>query len=86
MLGVKLNPKINGKKQITQFRYVEHITVDDGQFDTKTAKRICVYEIGKSVSDIDEFFTLKEKIELKAQGKPLQYVPVVPFVTKKRTW
>ncbi|MDD7545585.1 DUF4055 domain-containing protein [Actinobacillus porcinus] len=84
VLGVKVE-KINGKKQITQFRYVEHITVDDGQFDTKTAKRICVYEIGKvsKYDDIDGTFTLKEDIELKAQGKPLQYVPVVPFVTKK---
>ncbi|MFZ7174848.1 hypothetical protein ACLSYX_08545 [[Pasteurella] aerogenes] len=72
VLGVKID-KINGKKQITQFRYVEHITVDDGQFDTKTAKRICVYEIGKvsKYDDIDGAFTLKEEIELKAQGNTI---------------
>ncbi|MDY4280851.1 MAG: DUF4055 domain-containing protein [[Pasteurella] mairii] len=88
VLGFKVG-RINGKKQITQFRYKEFIPVDDGEFGVKTIEQINVYEIGRvrkfrlSGQGKSSDFVEVEEVGLTAQGKSLSFIPVVPFVTKK---
>ncbi|MCK3657232.1 hypothetical protein A4G18_00480 [Pasteurellaceae bacterium Pebbles2] len=85
VLGFKTE-RINGKQQITQFRYKELITIDDGEFGTKTIEQINVIELGKirrfrpNEKGDDGF---NEEIDLKLNGKSLDFVPIVPFITKK---
>lgn len=84
VLGIKTD-RHNGKQRITQFRFVVNEQVDDGNFGVKTIKHIYVYEVGKvsRYAEIDGEFTLAEELQLTAQNKLLDFVPVVPFVTKR---
>ncbi|TNG94869.1 DUF4055 domain-containing protein [Pasteurellaceae bacterium USgator11] len=89
VLGFK-HGMIGGKRQLTQFRYQEFITVDDGEFGTKTIRQINVYEIGRvrkyqetTLADGKGGFVLVEDILLKAAGKTLSTIPIAAFITKK---
>ncbi|MDO9777167.1 DUF4055 domain-containing protein, partial [Glaesserella parasuis] len=84
VLGFKTD-KIKGKRQITQFRYMEDVAVDDGEFGTKIEKIIYVYEIGRmrKYKKADGQWTLIDDVQLLAQNRPLEIVPVVPFITKE---
>lgn len=84
VLGFKTE-RINGKPQLTQFRYKESVIEDDGEFGQKTVEQINVYELGKlrKFRQTDAGFTEIETIELKAKGKTLDFIPIVPFITKK---
>lgn len=88
VLGIKCE-RINGKKQLIQFRYKEYVAVDDGEFGTKLVEQINVYEIGKvrkfqlSGNGKDENFLQVDEATLTANSKPLSFIPIVPFITKK---
>ena len=89
VLGIKYG-RINGSKVMTQFRYKEFVTEEDGEFATKVVEQINVYEIGRvrkykaqSKGKSDTSFVEIENIEVKANGIPLTFIPIVPFVTKK---
>lgn len=89
VLGIKYE-RINGNKVMTQFRYKEFVTEEDGEFATKVVEQINVYEIGRvrkykaqSKGKSDTSFVEIENIEVKANGIPLTFIPIVPFVTKK---
>lgn len=82
--------RINGKRVITQFRYKEYLTEDDGEFNTKTVEQINVYEIGRvrkykanTAGKDGAEFVMTEDIAVIANGKPLSFIPIVPFITKK---
>lgn len=89
VLGIKYD-LINGNRVMTQFRYKEFVTEDDGEFATKVVEQINVYEIGKvrkykaqSNGKGGLSFIEIENIEVKANGVPLTFIPIVPFITKK---
>ncbi|MDP0027381.1 DUF4055 domain-containing protein [Glaesserella parasuis] len=84
VLGFKTD-KIKGKRQITQFRYMEEVAVDDGEFGSKIEKIIYVYEIGRmrKYKATEGQWTLIDDVQLLAQNRPLEVVPVVPFITKE---
>ncbi|OOF55771.1 DUF4055 domain-containing protein [Rodentibacter genomosp. 2] len=84
VLGFK-TARINGKQQITQFRYKENVIEDDGEFALKTIEQICVYEIGRvrKYRKLQNGWQLHEEVQLFAQNKPLDYVPIVAFSTNK---
>lgn len=89
VLGIKYE-RINGNKVMTQFRYKEFVTEEDGEFATKVVEQINVYEIGRvrkyktqSNNKGALSFVEIENIEVKANGIPLTFIPIVPFVTKK---
>lgn len=89
VLGIKYD-RINGNKIMTQFRYKEFVTEEDGEFATKVVEQINVYEIGRvrkykaqSNGKGALSFVEIENIEVKANGIPLTFIPIVPFVTKK---
>ena len=84
VLGIK-TARVNGKQAITQFRYVVNEQVEDGEFGVKTVKRVYVYEIGKvrKFSEAEGEFRLESELLLTAQNRPLDFVPVVPFITKR---
>lgn len=86
VLGFK-TAMLNGKRRLTQFRYREIILEDDGEFGEKAVEQICVYEIGRvrKFRKNDGGYTETERIELKANGKPLNFIPIVPFITKPIT-
>lgn len=84
VLGIK-TARVNGKQAITQFRYVVNEQVEDGEFGVKTVKHVYVYEIGKvrKFSEAEGEFRLESELLLTAQNRPLDFVPVVPFITKR---
>ncbi|MCT8572669.1 DUF4055 domain-containing protein, partial [Glaesserella parasuis] len=84
VLGFKTD-KIKGKRQITQFRYMEEVSVDDGEFGSKIEKVIYVYEIGRmrKYKAAEGQWALIDDVQLLAQNRPLEVVPVVPFITKE---
>ena len=84
VLGIK-TARVNGKQAITQFRYVVNEQVEDGEFGVKTVKHVYVYEIGKvrKFSEAEGGFRLESELLLTAQNRPLDFVPVVPFITKR---
>ena len=89
VLGIKYD-RINGNKVMTQFRYKEFVTEEDGEFATKVVEQINVYEIGRvrkykpqSDGNGKSSFIEIENIEVKANGAPLTFIPIVPFITKK---
>ena len=89
VLGIKYD-RINGNKIMTQFRYKEFVMEEDGEFATKVVEQISVYEIGKvrkykaqSNGKGGLSFVEIENIEVKANGVPLTFIPIVPFITKK---
>ena len=84
VLGIKI-ARVNGKQAITQFRYVVNEQVEDGEFGVKTVKHVYVYEIGKvrKFSEAEGEFRLESELLLTAQNRPLDFVPVVPFITKR---
>lgn len=89
VLGIKYD-RINGNKVMTQFRYKEFVTEEDGEFATKVVEQINVYEIGRvrkykpqSNGKGALSFVEIENIEVKANGIPLTFIPIVPFITKK---
>ena len=84
VLGIK-TARVNGKQAITQFRYVVNEQVEDGEFGVKTMKHVYVYEIGKvrKFSEAEGEFRLESELLLTAQNRPLDFVPVVPFITKR---
>lgn len=83
VLGFK-TARINGKTAFTQFRYQEIVTEDDGEFGSKQARYIYVYEIGRvrKYSESDGGLSLVADMQIKAQNTPLAFVPIVPFITK----
>lgn len=83
VLGLK-TAVINGKRQLTQFRYREWLTVPNGEFGEKQIEQIVVYEMGRvrKFRQIDGQFVETERIELKAQNQPLGFVPITAFITK----
>ena len=84
VLGIK-TARVNGKQAITQFRYVVNEQVEDGEFGVKTVKHVYVYEISKvrKFSEAEGEFRLESELLLTAQNRPLDFVPVVPFITKR---
>ena len=84
VLGIK-TARVNGKQAITQFRYVVNEQIEDGEFGVKTVKHVYVYEIGKvrKFSEAEGGFRLESELLLTAQNRPLDFVPVVPFITKR---
>lgn len=89
VLGIKYE-RINGNKVMTQFRYKEFVTEEDGEFSTKVVEQINVHEIGRvrkykpqSDGNGKSSFVEIENIEVKANGVPLTFIPIVPFITKK---
>lgn len=89
VLGIKYD-RINGNKVMTQFRYKEFVTEEDGEFATKVVEQINVHEIGRvrkykpqSDGNGKSSFVEIENIEVKANGVPLTFIPIVPFITKK---
>ena len=84
VLGMK-TARVNGKQAITQFRYVVNEQVEDGEFGVKTVKYVYVYEIGKvrKFSEAEGEFRFESELQLTAQNRPLDFVPVVPFITKR---
>lgn len=84
VLGIK-TARVNGKQAITQFRYVVNEQVEDGEFGVKTVKHVYVYEIGKvrKFSEAEGEFRFESELQLTAQNRPLDFVPVVPFITKR---
>ena len=84
VLGMK-TARVNGKQAITQFRYVVNEQVEDGEFGVKTVKHVYVYEISKvrKFSEAEGEFRLESELLLTAQNRPLDFVPVVPFITKR---
>lgn len=84
VLGMK-TARVNGKQAITQFRYVVNEQVEDGEFGVKTVKHVYVYEIGKvrKFSEAEGEFRFESELQLTAQNRPLDFVPVVPFITKR---
>lgn len=84
VLGFK-TAKINGKRQITQFRFKSVEVVDDGDFDSKDEDVIYVYEAGRmrkyKKSDAD--WVVVEDLPLIVKNRPLDVVPVVPFITRE---
>lgn len=84
VLGIK-TARVNGKQAITQFRYVVNEQVEDGEFGVKTVKHVYVYEIGKvrKFSEAEGKFRFESELQLTAQNRPLDFVPVVPFITKR---
>ncbi|QPB42214.1 DUF4055 domain-containing protein [Rodentibacter haemolyticus] len=77
---------INGKQQLTQFRYKENVIEDDGEFAVKTVEQICVYEIGRvrKYRKQQNGWQLVEDLQLFAQNRPLAYIPIVAFSTNKK--
>lgn len=84
VLGFKSEMR-NGKRQLVQFRYRETVIEPDGEFGEKAVEQVCVYEIGRvrKFRKTDGGFTEVANIELKAGGKPLDFIPIVPFITKQ---
>lgn len=90
VLGIKYE-KRNGKIAISQFRYREYINEDDGEFGTRKVSQINVCEPGKVTKyrpSLDsgkgkESYLKTESVEVKANGQPLDFIPVIPFITKK---
>ena len=84
VLGMR-TARVNGKQAITQFRYVVNEQVEDGEFGVKTVKHVYVYEIGKvrKFSEAEGEFRFESELQLTAQNRPLDFVPVVPFITKR---
>ena len=84
VLGIK-TARVNGKQAITQFRYVVNEQFEDGEFGVKTVKHVYVYEISKvrKFSEAEGEFRLESELLLTAQNRPLDFVPVVPFITKR---
>lgn len=90
VLGIKYE-KRNGKIAISQFRYREYINEDDGEFGTRKVIQINVCEPGKVTKyrpNLDsgkgkELYLKTESVEVKANGQPLDFIPVIPFITKK---
>lgn len=81
VLGMK-TARVNGKQAITQFRYVVNEQVEDGEFGVKTVKHVYVYEIGKvrKFSEAEGEFRFESELQLTAQNRPLDFVPVVPLL------
>lgn len=83
VLGMRTTA-INGQQKLTQFRYKENVVELDGEFGEKTVEQICVYEIGKvrKFRQTENGFVEHEVIELKAQNRSLDFIPIVAFSTK----
>lgn len=81
VLGIK-TARVNGKQAITQFRYVVNEQVEDGEFGVKTVKHVYVYEIGKvrKFSEAEGEFRFESELQLTAQNRPLDFVPVIARV------
>lgn len=84
VLGFKTKT-INGKQQLTQFRYKETIVEDDGEFGEKTVEQICVYDIGRvrRYRKLQSGWERVEDLPLFAQNQPLDYIPIVAFATNQ---
>lgn len=89
VLGIKYERR-NGKMAITQFRYREFVEEDNGDFLTKKIEQINVCEPGKvtkyrlnQVHGGKGEFSEFESANVKVNGQPLTFIPVVPFITKK---
>ncbi|OBX06192.1 DUF4055 domain-containing protein [Gallibacterium genomosp. 3] len=83
VLGFKTG-RVNGREVITQFRYVETITIDKDEFTTEEIEQINVYEIGRvrKYQKATDNYELVDDIELKIAGKRLDFIPIVAFSTK----
>lgn len=84
VLGIKTE-NIGGQQKLTQFRYKENVIEADGEFGEKIVEQINVYEIGKvrKFRQTEQGFAEVESVELKAKGKPLDFIPIVAFSTKE---
>ncbi|HHT7859528.1 DUF4055 domain-containing protein [Pasteurella multocida] len=83
--------RINGKRVFTQFRYREFVDEENGEFGLKQIEQINVYERGivrkfrkiENAKDGDNDYYLHAEVELKHLGKALDFIPIVPFITKQ---
>lgn len=84
VLGFKTQ-SINGKQQLTQFRYKETVIEDDGEFAVKAIEQICVYELGRvrKYRKSQNGWELFADLQIIAQNKPLDYIPIVAFSTNQ---
>lgn len=72
VLGFKTG-RVNGREVITQFRYVETITIDKDEFTTEEIEQINVYEIGRvrKYQKATDNYELVDDIELKCRRSDL---------------
>ncbi|WP_223668007.1 DUF4055 domain-containing protein [Pasteurella canis] len=90
VLGFKTD-RINGKRVFTQFRYREFIDEEFGEFGLRQVEQINVYECGRvrkfikieNAKDGENDYYLHAEVELKHLGKTLDFIPIVPFITKQ---
>jgi hypothetical protein len=79
-LGFK-SKKVNGVVQLTQFRYMESVEEDSGDFDTQLVQQVRVLECGKWTTyrknDKGEWYQNDTGIT------KLAYIPLVTFYTKR---
>lgn len=78
----------NGVNVCVQFRYIERVTVEDGEFGEKVVEQVVVLEPGRVRRfrpDSNGEMALHEDVVLLKNGKPLDYVPVVDLVPEPLT-
>lgn len=85
VLGFK-SAMVNGVEVCTQFRYVQDLTVDDGEFGTKTILQVNVLEPGRIRRYRNEGngWVLAADNEMRVNGRLLDFVPVVEFTPERR--
>jgi hypothetical protein len=82
---------VNGRRVITQFRYMETVEEDDGPFGTVSVDQVRVLEPGKWTTyrrvggqPTAEFVPHQTGPVLLGGGKPAPYVPVVPVYGRRK--
>lgn len=76
---------VGGNEVCTQFRYLETVSEDDGEFATTEATQIVVLEVGRKRTyryDGDEYI-LREDVELSVSGGLFPCVPVVALYSEQ---
>lgn len=80
----------NGVPICTQFRYRQTLTVDDGEFGEKTIEQITVWDLGRvrhyQKDDKGKWQVINETVVHGANGKPLDFVPVVDLVLEPQAF
>ncbi|ULJ67489.1 DUF4055 domain-containing protein [Wielerella bovis] len=80
----------NGVPVCTQFRYRQTLTVDDGEFGEKNIEQITVWDLGRvrhyRKDDKGKWQVSAEKSVHGANGKPLNFVPVVDLVLEPQAF
>lgn len=80
----------HGVPVCTQFRYRQTLTVGDGEFGEKTIEQITVWDLGRvrhyQKDDKGKWQVINETVVHGANGKPLNFVPVVDLVLEPQAF